>query len=252
MEESRRGCREVGNRYDELWTLYELGFLYDYLGMLEKIEGDFTEAVDVSRRLENNYQACSHLYSLGILFFWRGDFEHSESLFRQAIEVVCLEKNNDYYESWINLFLGMIKVETGCLQEAEECYARAQNIFLRTSSFPPEALSSMANLKMVQGKQEEALQLVERMLPFPEPMMAFNEEPSTFCRLAAYKVLLANHDPRAEGILLEMIRIISNNADAIEDPEQRQAFLTKAPLNREFLEIYEKSRALVNVEPKFT
>ena len=116
LEEARRVCREVGDRYSEMWALWHLAHNYYSLGMLEKIDGDLVEAVEISRKLENDHQVSVILVALGILNFWRGDLETAETFLRQALQVTHLDKyDNDIDIAQVEIYLGMVKVETGCL-----------------------------------------------------------------------------------------------------------------------------------------
>ena len=67
----------------------------------------------------------------------------------------------------------------------------------------------------------------------------YNDPKDTFVGLAAYHVLMAHQDSRAEAILEQIYDMVQAQAAKIKDDAQCQVFLGNIPEHREIMALWE-------------
>ncbi|TAF10630.1 MAG: tetratricopeptide repeat protein [Nostocales cyanobacterium] len=88
----------------------------------------------------------SNLFQTGVKLFQAQDYEGAEAAFRQ---VIAINSTNDV----VRLLLGDILNHQGKIEEAKELF----NYVINSSPKNPDAYLRLANIQMLQEKQEEAI-----------------------------------------------------------------------------------------------
>ncbi len=166
------------------------------LALVHLKEGNLEEAMLVLKEvLETGEESADVLYFLGEVYMRMGRFEEAEELFRRSLEInptflrareklaVLLVRREDYGgaeevlgkngEDFADIYkiMGDIKYFRGELDAAEELYRRS----LKVNSEYSEAVISLAMTLRKKGREEEAGELLEKILEIePENVLARN------------------------------------------------------------------------------
>jgi tetratricopeptide (TPR) repeat protein len=120
---------EIGDKYRESMTLYELGKVAALLDRLEEAECYYKEALNVSVELNDRYKKSMVLYELGKIAAATGRMEEAESCYKEALSIL-IEFNDRYRESMTLCELGKVLSATGRMEEAESYYKEALSILI--------------------------------------------------------------------------------------------------------------------------
>jgi len=102
-----------------------------------------------------------------------------------------------------------------------------------------EAWAGLAQVALLQKDWGGSLAHVETVLPvLAEHPRAGIDEPFMIY-LTCYRVLEANHDPRAESILATASRLLEEYASQFTEEAQRHAFLYNVPSHRDLMQLRE-------------
>jgi hypothetical protein len=112
-----------------------------------------------------------------------------------------------------------------------------------------EPQAGMARIALAKGDAARALVHVEAILRFLETrVLAGPDEPFRIA-LTCYRVLEANSDPRAVGVLRVAQQRLLERADAIADPALRRSFLENVATHRELMSAATKAVILAASAP---
>jgi hypothetical protein len=94
----------------------------------------------------------------------------------------------------------------------------------------------LARVCLIQGNPSEAQALVEEILAHLESHTLEGTEEPIRVYLTCYRVLTANQDPRARGVLNRAYNLLQERAAKIGDEEKRRSYLENVPAHREILQ----------------
>ena len=117
--------------------------------------------------------------------------------------------------------------------DAIACYTKIGN-----QSDTTEARAGLAALALAQGERDQAQRWVDAILPILAAQPRAGLTTPFFTYLTCYRVLTANQDPRAPGILEQGWRLLQDYAIGITDPAQRRDFLEGVKVHRELQALY--------------
>jgi predicted ATPase/DNA-binding SARP family transcriptional activator/biotin operon repressor len=236
-------CGEIGYRYME-------GSLFGNLGIVFLYQGDYTEA---SSYFEQSLRICREvgrrrgesmvLAYLGLLFHHLGDDEIAQEYCRKALLVVQdLDARPILSDVLTNL--GHALVGLGYLEEAAEAYCQALDIRreLGEHNRAMESLAGLARVSVAQGHLDQALVQVEEILDrLANKGLAGADEPFRVY-LTCYRVLEANSDYRAQGVLITAHDLLQEWAANIRDVTVRRSFLENVAAHREIVAAYRRTQ----------
>lgn len=137
---------------------------YQYnVGLVYLQNGKYDEAVQYFRKslsLKPNYDMA--LNAMGLTHFMKGDFQQAITYFEK-----CLQVNPDLTEA--RNYLGSVYQEMGMLEKAEREFRKA----IEDETYKSRELPyyNLARLYLAQGKDKEALQLVEKSIDINNRMI---------------------------------------------------------------------------------
>lgn len=104
----------------------------------------------------------------------------------------------------------------------------------------PEIQAGQARVSMLEGKLDEAVIYVEKILDYlKEHNLDGTDEPMRIY-LTCYQVLDAVDDPRADELITQAQSILMARADRITDDVMRKSYLENVEANKEILQAYHK------------
>jgi tetratricopeptide (TPR) repeat protein len=137
---------------------------YQYnVGLVYMQNGKYDEAIQYFQKslsLKPNFDLA--LNAMGLTLFMKGEFQQAVTYFEK-----CLQVNPDLTEA--RNYLGSVYQEMGMLDKAEQEYRKA----IADESYKSRELPyyNLARLYLAQGKEEKALELVEKSLDINDQMI---------------------------------------------------------------------------------
>jgi hypothetical protein len=102
----------------------------------------------------------------------------------------------------------------------------------------PELKASMARIAMLEGKLDEALELVDQILEYLENHDLNGSEEPLRIYLTCFRVLEANNDKRADDILKKAYALLEERTSMIAEETLQKTFLENVEVNREISQAY--------------
>lgn len=207
------------------------------LGFLRLILGDYPLAV---ASIEEGYQlftalgekrmAAECLAALGWLCVQQGENASAIAYGRQALALAL----NDGTQQAIGLTVGDAYLNLGELDAAQSAYTQVVNLSQRGGSAAERwhAQAGLAAVSLAQGDKAAALAAVDALLIEFDPAQPDGWQCPQRLLLTCYRVLTANHDPRATTVLHHAWALVQSQAENISDPDLRTSFFTNVPVNR--------------------
>jgi predicted ATPase/class 3 adenylate cyclase len=232
-EETLTLCREVESRYGEIVALDLLGKIARNLGDYATAAVYFEQSLQLARKTEGQYEHGDALASLGLLRHQTGDNEGAVRFCREAIEAVA-DLGEQQIRSYALTNLGHALAALGDLAAAADAHrdALAARRSAGEQTRALENLAGLAEIALTAGNLAQAQSHVEEILTHLAVAPVDGAEEPLRIYLACYRVLQANSDPRAYGILSAAHDLLAQRAAAISDPALQQSYLEKVPVHR--------------------
>lgn len=145
-------------------------------------------------------------------------------------------------ERFAYLHLGNILTSLGNYDKARDCYSKCLKMTntMGQTYLIPEIQAGQARVSMLEGKLDEAVIYVEKILDYlKEHNLDGTDEPMRIY-LTCYQVLDAVDDPRADELITQAQSILMARADRITDDVMRKSYLENVEANKEILQAYHK------------
>jgi predicted ATPase/class 3 adenylate cyclase len=217
-------------------------------GAYDTARSDFEQALDIFMEKGNQWYIGWFFSYLSLLYQKLGEkdaaLEYGQRGLRAAQEFGQLDSE---VKEQVLMTLGHALVEVGELAEAIEAYQQAITLMRGSGKHhrAMEPLAGLARISLAQGELSRALSQVDEILRFVETRSPAKGhaldgtiEPSHIL-LTCYKVLKANHDPRADAILTDTYNLLQKRFANIKDEHLRNCFLNNVAVNREIVGEYE-------------
>jgi hypothetical protein len=135
--------------------------------------------------------------------------------------------------------IGHANVGLHRLSDAASAYRQALDLFeeLANPMEGAEAQAGLARIALLQNDLAGSLAYVEEILKVlaDHPRTGIDEPFNVY--LTCYRVLEANHDPRAAGVLQTASELLDEYASQFTSEDQRHAFLYNVPSHRELIQV---------------
>ena len=141
------------------------------------------------------------------------------------------------------IVLGHVQAALQQVTAAAASYADAIACYTKIGNQPEatEAQAGLAALALAQVDRDQAQHWVDAILPVLAVQPSAGLTTPFFTYLTCYRVLTANHDPRAPVILEQGWRLLQDYAADISDPARRRDFLEGVAVHRELQALYRAS-----------
>lgn len=238
--------REIGDRRFEHLALKEVANIARDLGDYSTAYSHYEQALTCFREIGDRQSEGDTLNQLALLAHKAGDDEALHNYSQKAL-TIAQEIGDPWLKSEALTYSGHALARLEQLEIAAERYQRAIGLW-REQNRPDLALEPLAGLARIALHQRDpslAQAHVEEIIAeleddtFPNTGMA--EE-----HLTCYRVLQANHDPRAVEILRAVHDQLQVQAHKIRDEAMRNSYLENVPVHRE---IVNEWQAMQHLEP---
>jgi predicted ATPase/DNA-binding SARP family transcriptional activator len=224
---------EVGDRNYEAYTLAYLGRLADSFGDAARAQDLLERALCLSEDA-GSWESRFEVYiGLSLLLEHRGEYAGACSAAQQSQKIATTAGDRARQaDAWLALARAHEALQH--LPEALAAYQQAGALYDLTGRThrTTEPQAGLARIALAQGEAAEALVHIEAIRRFLEThVLAGPDEPFRIY-WTCYRVLEANHDPRAVGVLRAAQQRLLGRADAISDAALRQSFLENVATHR--------------------
>jgi adenylate cyclase len=235
-EQAMRMQREVSDLHGEAKSLTSLARIFAKQGDYDKGRAYYQRCLDIFREIGDRQGETVALSFLSLLCHRSGEDEAALEHGQLALDIARQlgDRNTQAYPL---TYLGHALVGLDRLAEAEDAYRQAMS--LRREFGQPhlamEPLAGLARVSLAQNDLTQAQTYVEEILDFLKDGTLDGTEEPFRVYLTCYRVLHANHDPRAQVLLATAHRLLQDQAAKIEDEGMRRFFLENMPAHREIM-----------------
>lgn len=205
-----------------------VGYALAELGRHARAEAELRHALAAAERLDLPRTVCAALDNLGFALVQRGAHEEGRDVLLRAVQS-AIDVGNPRYEGLSRAYLALAQLGLGAPADAER-QARLAGEILRDEA-PPLAMSQavLALALLARGRASEAVVSARSARATLDAVGGGVSE--GLIRLAYAEALLAVGDPAAAAAARDAVERLETRAAAIEDPSDREAFLTAVPEN---------------------
>jgi adenylate cyclase len=232
--------REIGDRESVGIALNNLGSVCHNQGDFARAQAYYQQALRIYREIGKRWEESLTLKNLGLLLCHLGDLEAARRTSQQAL-AIARDLGARFLQGYILTDLGHTLAALKDLAQAAEAYR--QSLHLRRESgehhLAMEPLAGLAGLALAREDLAGAQAHVEEILAFLETHSLDGTEEPFRAYLTCYRVLRANHDPRAGDILSTAYHQLQARATNIRDEEGRRLFLENIAAHREIVAEWE-------------
>ncbi len=204
-----------------------------YLGYCYLQSGDWTNAqscLEISlagfRTVEETRpHRTATLHWLSLLHSYQQEYETALAYAQQALQASEL-RGDSRHSAIARTCMGHALLGMEDLTEAEKHYLEARQLYLEMEQFNRslEPLAGLADVALCRGDVRHAFDLMHKIVSHLEAETLDRTDEALYVYAIAYRVLLANHDARAVGLLQIMVNQIHARAATLEDEMQRHLF----------------------------
>jgi len=236
LESSLSTYLDIEDREGEIATLINLGILSLYQGDYGQARDHLERSLQISGRTGDRRGEVEALVYLSLLHHQRDDDELAYKIADKAL-AVAREVGDRRNQSHALTHLGHALAGLHRPDEASTAYEEALAVRLETGEHhrAMENLAGLARVSLAQGKSVAALSRVEEILAFMEVDTLEGTDEPVRVYLTCYRVLQAQRDARAPGLLAAAFSLLQERAAHIGDPATRRLFLDSIRAHRQVM-----------------
>jgi predicted ATPase/WD40 repeat protein/DNA-binding SARP family transcriptional activator len=225
---------EVGEILGEASAVRDLAYLNLCMGNYGRAQTWFDRYFQVSQAIQlPPLEAFWGVWPLAVLAHNTGQVEQALAYAMQGWQM-AQQLESRSYQAHALVILGRMRESLPHLDEAASAYQQALTLFTalghRHKAAEPQA--GLARIALAQGDRAQAQTHVEVILyVLKEHPQAGLDEPFEIY-LTCYRVLTANHDPRAAPVLRTAHTLLQQYADHITDDDLRRSFFENVVVHR--------------------
>ncbi len=228
-----------GNRMGESIAQVNLAYYYLLLGLYPEGLQTLQGALETTRQIEARSPMAYILLNQSLALLRLGRVEESAQALERGRKLLAL-LGDQMGLAYHQLYLGMLKEQSGELDAAQACYRTAHGEFHRLEAPPlsAEAHASLAHLYLLQGQLEPAREAAAQAAAYLEQHGPGGLEFPIRAYLNCARVFAAAGEQAAFERTLQIARReLEDRAARLSDPDWRRTFLEAVPENRELLEL---------------
>ncbi len=225
--------QEMVHPLERAAVLYQLARLYSRLGANDRAQAAIEESFRLLTAL--NFPAYETLVATWARFwlaYQSGDLTQAQAAVEQGL-TMARQNFGAASQAYGLTLLGLVYESRQQAAAAKSAYQEALTTYLTVelTLFTVEPRAGLARLALSTGDPAGAQAEIEAILPIlqQEPLAGFDEPFQVYW--SCYRVLAANHDPRAVTLLQTAKDLLDAYAQRIPDPALRHSFLTNVAVH---------------------
>ena len=233
-EQALRIQRAIGDRKSQSSSLNDLAMLYLRIGLYEQALAAQQEVLEIDLETGDNWGIGIDHQNLGIIHCFFGQTDKALEHCRYGLQI-SQQYSHRFYEGFAWQYLGYTHEEREAWDEAKAAFRRAEEIHVKVgaAALCREDRLGLARTLLPAGRLDEARELVQEAMDLVSREGLGGMEFPLFLYLTGYQVFLAcGEKERALKVLQQGYQRIVEQAEQLDDPAWRQAFLERAVPNR--------------------
>ncbi len=225
-------CEQLHERRGLLIVLQNLGTLYSHLGLFEEAHRCYQEAHALAEGVDTLTWQRSLWHNWGDIHEREGRAEHAARCYRRGYEISW--ELNDALGCAASLCnLGRVLGALGDLRHAERYLARAlrRAEASETSSLEVEACSALAQVRLAQGRRDEALELSTCAIDLIQQGVPVEDPEGIHLAHAEILISIGDH-AAARRTLRKAWKLLEQRAGRLKRDDYRRSFLENVPRHR--------------------
>jgi tetratricopeptide (TPR) repeat protein len=207
-----------------------LGFAYLEVGGYREAELALRDALSAAERMGLHNVVATSKHNLGMALARLGMLDEAAQVEDEAVRLSVAQRDSRI-EGASRHYLAGIQLLRGDYEQAEnEALAAAE--MLRVA--PPSrahALATVAQIRLAQGRRQEALHVAEEAMTLLESLGAIEEGETTVRMVHSHALYENGRVEEARAAIQIAVRRLHDRAAKIADPRWRDSFLTRVPDN---------------------
>jgi predicted ATPase/DNA-binding SARP family transcriptional activator len=244
VEHSRSNFRESGDKLKESISVAMLGYLYIYIGDFENAQKRIEEFLQLLPAGEAPHTKAWGNYALVVLAYHRGEHE-TVLVYAEQFLKIMREMGIPLDQAEALVLLGHANAALYYLEDAASSYQQALELYeeLGHTTYATEPRAGLARVALLENDLAGSLAYVEEIMNVLSDRPHAGIDEPFYVYLTCYRVLEANHDPRAASVLENASSLLDKYASHFTEESQRHAFLYNVPSHRELIEAIESVRS---------
>ncbi len=235
---------KLGNRYLEAVGMGNLASSYIRMGLYKQARSLVEQSRSINESIGARRGFAYSLMSLGELSSKTGDLRKARQLFEQAFQEISPSQDT-YGKIQILDGLGAVLLEMGDASAASRRFSEASELAsnLEMVSLVCQSSAGLAACAVMQGQLDEARKYVNVAWDhLKEIGLVGLENPAMVYRICAEVFDALGEEGNVQAVLESGHLVLMGVADKINVPEWRQSFLENEPVNRAFMEMWERKK----------
>lgn len=232
-------CAEIKDYWGECHLLNSLGNIMREQGDFAAADTYYQQALQLWRTIGARLYEGVTLAELALLSHLTGHNQAAYDYGQQAEQIGQKVGSPEIRASALT-YLGHIQAALNVLPEAAERYRQALTLRqeLGQFHFAREILAGLSRTNLAQGNLAQAQAFVAELLPQLEIEQLYGAREPFRIYLTCYRVLQANHDPRAGEVLATAHRLLQERAAEIVDERLQRLYLENVPAHRDIVRAF--------------
>lgn len=235
--------RRLGNRRGEAIGLGNLAIAYLGLGLIKQARGMMERVLELAQALGERRMRAYTTSNLGEICALSGDLRTARRLVEQALAELSVLEDLEGRVNSLNV-MGILLEESGDPAAAARRFAEAKELADRAGvpALANEALAGMARCALALGQLDEARQYALQVEDYLGQQGGAGESWPLRTYLTCVDVFDAlDERERSRRALDTGYQKLMEQAERIDDPAWRKAFLENIPYNRALVALWERS-----------
>ena len=234
--EALANLEQIDDRYHRSLVNHGLGLELSRLGDYAQARGHYEQSMAIDEAIGDESGLTWSRNNLGLLYNHLEEYDTALTLHQEALSL-SQKLHSPTTEGLAWSRIGQDLYGLGKFDESIAAFHAAMQIqtTLGQKIWRIESCAGKANALLDQNRPEEALALIETILPMlnDEALQGAREPFRIYWN--CYRVLKTVQDPRSESVLTEARRELLQQAEAIPDDSLRASFLKNVPSHRRIL-----------------
>lgn len=228
----------IGNRWNEINNWNDLGLLYQELGNLERARECLKQGLWLSQVIGDEAGQAYILANLGLVAYDQEDLATAEQLLKEGLKL-AQGQDDLYLIAGFRNYLSSVSLKQKQFVQAIEYASAALIVYqeLDLRLYSTYDLTNLAVSYLALGASEEALDYARQALHILDECGGNGPETPQRDYFLCAQVLAAIGDSTGTRTALHSAyKLVLERAEKIVDPELRQSFLERVPINRQIMQ----------------
>ncbi len=213
-----------------------------HTGQFEEAQENLLEALSIRENINDREGTCRSLETFSLYHFLQGNKEQALEFANKSLEI-ARQLGNRAILAYALLNLGNAMYMREEYSKAYDLYQEAYTLRqdMGETHLAIEMRAHMAFMQFLLKNSQTAVELINEVLSYLEENDLTGTEDLILIYVICHRILLTQHDPRADQILKRAHTELLQRASRLKKNNLREAFLQRIPSHRMIMEAWEQS-----------